>query len=82
MPTPEDSLDTTAEGEEPETDHTPSSNVEDSAQKDGAAKSKDTEFMDTTNSGEMVETSMDISTDSFENPFLKTPKQSRPLNRP
>lgn len=79
MPTPEDSLDTTAEGEESEaTDHTPSSSADDPALKDSAAKSKDTESMDVS---EVGEGSMDVSTDSFENPFLKAPKHGRPQNR-
>ena len=83
MPTAEDSLDTTAEGEEPDPDHAPSSS--DDAQKDGGggSKSKEAELMDTSLAETSVaESSMDISTDSFENPFLKAPKMGRPLNRP
>ena len=83
MPTAEDSLDTTTEVEASEPGHTPSSaSNDDSTHKDGGVKNKDAEIMDSTaNLAETEEGSMDISTDSFENPFLKAPKHGRPQNR-
>ncbi len=73
MPMVEDSLDTTVEGEESEAN--PSS---EERQKDGGTNTKDSDMMDAQSSSvETAESSMDVSTDSFENPFLKAPKQAR-----
>ena len=72
MPMPEDSLDTTSEREESEVSPSTEEN-----QRDGT-NTKDPEGMDVQSSVvETPESSMDVSTDSFENPFLKVPKQAR-----